>query len=679
MNAEENFSILVVDDEESVRKLIYRILMSKGYSVQMAGSFDEAMGILGNRDFDILLTDHMMPGKKGLDLLIESNKLDPDMVKILFTGMGGQELYREAINKGAIFALIEKPFTNEQLCDIIGRASEFRKKRLKEQKQYKQLREQYHTIFHNTTDVIQCTDTSGNIIYVNPAWHRVLGYSVEELNNITLFDIILHSGKEKIQNIINKVHSGEMVDAFETVMLSKAGSLVYLEGSATAQGHDEGVFAVIFIFRDVTERKRAEQEIKTRLKQEMIIARIAHQLANTEEPIFVYPSILEIVGELAQVDRTYIYSLDKAEELFSCIDTWCATPECLESQWEQTVPLSDLPWAYDRIGRGKIISFSAINTLPAPDQIFMKRHSVKSGLIIPIRAGIEIVGILGFETLGSPKCWEENDISVLKAAVDIVANAWTRQMEINYRKQKEREAEQSRLLVIRADRLAALGTMTAGIIHEITQPLNAINVSTQTILYGLSRGWVLEDTKVKNSLNLIVDQIKRMNDIITNMRAFSRDGLPAAREHANLNVQVQRVFTMVGEQLKAHGIDFELDLGDIPDIRMNTQQILQVILNLVTNARQALDDYDCEEKKITVATSLQDEHVILTVSDNGPGISDDILEKIFDPFFTTKEVGKGTGLGLSISLGIVNDHNGVLDAMNKNSGGAVFHMHLPFK
>ncbi|MBN1291897.1 MAG: PAS domain S-box protein [Candidatus Latescibacteria bacterium] len=677
MNTDENCSILVVDDEESVRKLIYRILLSKGYTVYMASGFDEAMEILRNRDFDILLTDHMMPGKKGLDLLIESNQLHPDMVKILFTGMGGQELYREAINKGAIFALIEKPFTNEQLCDILGRASEFRNKRLSEQKQFRELREQYRTIFDNTTDLIQCTDTSGKIIYVNAAWHKALGYSQEELSEITLFDIILERGKKEIQNIIEHVQSGRIAGAFETVMLSKKGSLIYLEGSATAQPRDEGVFAIIFIFRDVTERKRAEQEIKTRLKQEMIIARIAHQLANTEEPVFVYPSILEIVGELAHVDRTFIYSLDKEKNAFSCIDTWCTSPECLETQWEENVPINILPWTYDRIGRGKIISFSAVNTLPDSDRIFMEKHGVKSGLIIPIRAGIEIVGIIGFENLKRSKNWEENDISVLNAAVDIVANAWTRQMEINYRKQKEREAEQSRLLVIRADRLAALGTMTAGIIHEITQPLNAINVSTQTILYGLSRGWEMDDNKVKNSLSLIVDQIKRMNEIITNMRAFSRDGLPAAREIANLNVQVQRVFTMVGEQLKAHGIDFEIDLGDIPDNNMNTQQILQVILNLVTNARQALDDYDREEKKIVVATSLQNEHLVLTVSDNGPGIPGDILDKIFDPFFTTKEVGKGTGLGLSISTGIVNDHNGVLDVMNNDSGGATFHMHLP--
>ena len=112
---------------------------------------------------------------------------------------------------------------------------------------------------------------------------------------------------------------------------------------------------------------------------------------------------------------------------------------------------------------------------------------------------------------------------------------------------------------------------------------------------------------------------------------------------------------------------------------MNPQQVLQVILNLVTNAYHALDENDIKNKRINVSTSANEVYIILEVSDNGPGVPQDILEKIFDPFFTTKEVGKGTGLGLSISSGIVNDHNGVLDVRNNVSGGATFVMRLPLQ
>ncbi len=130
--------------------------------------------------------------------------------------------------------------------------------------------------------------------------------------------------------------------------------------------------------------------------------------------------------------------------------------------------------------------------------------------------------------------------------------------------------------------------------------------------------------------------------------------------------------------MKAQGIEFELNLGVIPDIEMNTQQILQVILNLVTNARQALDDIEREGKKITLSMHPGDNStIVLKVIDNGPGIPADLHEKIFDPFFTTKDVGKGTGLGLSISIGIIHDHNGVLDVQSSLNEGATFIVNLP--
>jgi C4-dicarboxylate-specific signal transduction histidine kinase len=315
--------------------------------------------------------------------------------------------------------------------------------------------------------------------------------------------------------------------------------------------------------------------------------------------------------------------------------------------------------------------------LKEPDKSFFRTLDISSLLIIPITVSTCSVGILGIDTLNRTRTWEAKDINMLKAASDIIANAWTRQIEIDVRRQKELEAEESRLLVIRADRLAALGTMAAGIIHEITQPLNAINVSAQTILYGVDRGWTLESEQVQKSLNLIVDQIKRMSEIITNMRAFARDGLPTPHRMDNLNTQVERVFTMIGEQMKAHDITVEFDYGDIPETSMNTHQILQVILNLVTNARQALDDMEKDDKRIVIRTYTSDDCVFLDVSDNGPGIPEKLREKIFDPFFTTKEVGKGTGLGLSISAGILLEHKGELLCRDNDMGGATFVLKLP--
>lgn len=667
--------ILVVDDEEPIRTLITRLLDLRGYAVSGASRYDEAMEMLAVERYDILLTDHMMPGKKGLDLIIEANKKYPDVIKILFTGMGGRDLYREIINKGAVFSLIEKPFTNEQLVGTVDRALELRAKRLKELKQIERLQEQFHTIFDHTTDLIQSTDLRGSFIYVNPAWHNVLGYSDDDLEELTLFDIIREDCRTEFKNIIDRLNSGEMVTAFDTVMIARDGAPVYLEGNATAQMQQDEMVAVSYIFRDVTERKRAADAMRHRLKQETMVARIAHLLATAEEPKKVYEAILEIVGETADVSRTTMYRVDSDMQAFVRVGNWSVNG-CNDVGRMESIPYSELHDVRGYLQNGDVVQLHAHDELPKVVREYFECNSITSCLVLPVYTGSKVVGIIEVDS-SERLIWDEKDISMLKAAVDIIANAWTRQLAIDIRRAKEKEAEESRLLVIRADRLAALGTMAAGIIHEITQPLNAINVSTQTILYGISRGWEVESEQVKDSLNLIVDQIKRMNGIITNMRAFARDGMKTAREITSLNMQVNRVIIMMQEQMRAHNIDLEINYSEMPDIEMNSQQILQVILNLITNARQALDDHDGVEKKIVVNTYVEDGMAVLEVIDNGPGIPDDLRDKIFDPFFTTKEVGKGTGLGLSISGGIVGDHNGVLDARENDEGGATFIMKLP--
>jgi len=669
--------ILVVDDEKAILKLVHTLLCCKGCHVQTASSAQEALNIMAEEPFDILITDHLMPGLTGLELILEVNRKYPDTIKILLTGVGDRDLYREAVNRGAVFSLIEKPFHAQRLLDTIDKAMDFRRSRMRDRQEILRLQEQYHAIFHNTADLIQCTDTRGNFIYVNPAWHHVMGYDEEILPVISLFDLAHSDCVNHLRSIIAQAGAGERVKTFETVLEAKNGAPVYLEGNATAQAQKSGVVSVICIFRDVTERKKAAAEIQARLRQETMIARIADLLARSDEPASAYKSILEIVGKCSGVDTVFIYSLNEVDQVFSMVEFWSASDGSERRERFRTIPYHELPWCHEKIAGGEMIQFDSADETPEPDRRFLECDMVGSILAFPIHIGSCVVGALVFEAKRGKRTREDHEIRMFKAAGDIVANAWTRQMEINVRRQKEIEAEQSRLLVIRADRLAALGTMAAGIIHEITQPLNAINVSTQTILYGLARGWNINEEKATRSLNLVVDQVKRMTDIIANIRAFTRDSLPAARENESLNIQVKRVFTMLGEQIRAHNIDVSFRLGDIPDIRMNTQQILQVIVNLVTNARQALDEVEKPGKGIVVSTFVEDQCAILEVTDNGPGISEHMKEKIFDPFFTTKEVGRGTGLGLSISAGIVHDHNGELDVRNNENGGATFVVRLP--
>jgi histidine kinase len=149
----------------------------------------------------------------------------------------------------------------------------------------------------------------------------------------------------------------------------------------------------------------------------------------------------------------------------------------------------------------------------------------------------------------------------------------------------------------------------------------------------------------------------------------------------DVNGVVESALSLVGQQLLSHEIDVRTELAvGLPEVLGESNALEQVLLNLLGNARDALDDVS-EDRVLEIRTSLTDlagePAVAIDVSDSAKGIPEAIREKLFEPFFTTKEVGKGTGLGLSISYGIVEEHGGRLEATNRPEGGARFRVILP--
>jgi C4-dicarboxylate-specific signal transduction histidine kinase len=152
----------------------------------------------------------------------------------------------------------------------------------------------------------------------------------------------------------------------------------------------------------------------------------------------------------------------------------------------------------------------------------------------------------------------------------------------------------------------------------------------------------------------------------------------------NINAPIEDVFRLLGHQLKVHQIELDLDLDpDIPYIMADHNRLEQVFINLVTNAVDALDEKaDRPEhaemtKRLKIQTRLQNRNVVVTVSDNGIGMSEETRGKLFEPFFTTKKIGKGTGLGVSISYGIIKDYQGTIDITSQVSRGTTFTLTFP--
>jgi len=253
--------------------------------------------------------------------------------------------------------------------------------------------------------------------------------------------------------------------------------------------------------------------------------------------------------------------------------------------------------------------------------------------------------------------------------------------EVRRRQEGERIADQQA-------RLAAIGELATGMAHEITQPLNAISFSFDNLRSRRDAG-SLDDEYFRAKIAAVSSDIERIRRVIDHVRLFARSVPEEYRASFRPADVVDSALTLTGVQLATYGIDVRVErpINDRPIVG-NPYKYEQVVLNLLSNARDAIEERQMSESATNdadpvpgrIRISLRDEegHVVLEVEDNGAGIAPSISQRIFDPFFSTKAQGKGTGLGLSISFGIIRDMNGTIGLLPSPSGrGAVAVVSVP--
>ncbi len=238
-------------------------------------------------------------------------------------------------------------------------------------------------------------------------------------------------------------------------------------------------------------------------------------------------------------------------------------------------------------------------------------------------------------------------------------------------KERESSLKKAQHALVQSEKMAAVGTLSAGLAHEVKNPLSAVLGYAQLSMRKLDQPEAL-----KKNLGIIENETRRCNEIISNLMQFSRQE-KGALSQISVNKVVSKSIAIVDHQLSLKNVRIESDLADnIPPISGNANQLQQVLMNLMINAQQAIGD---DGGTVTLATRTKGESVFITVSDTGPGMSDDVAAKIFEPFFTTKPAGQGTGLGLSVTYGIIQDHGGDISVTRADSGGAKFVITLPIE
>ncbi|HEX8789609.1 MAG TPA: PAS domain S-box protein, partial [Polyangiaceae bacterium] len=478
-------------------------------------------------------------------------------------------------------------------------------------------------------------DTTGAIVEWNPAAERTFGWSEREAlgkNGIEL--LVAARGREAITDVFRALFARRGGERSVNENVTKDGRTILCDWYNAALVDDSGaVIGVASMVEDITERQQAEDALR---RSE---ARFRTLIENAPDAICVYPPD----------DRRIVYANPGLASLLA----YDAPEELLSLPVDQLIHPDDRPILERRWAR----LVHARGALP-PQEYRMLR---KDGGIVHS----EIVSMI-IEYDGKPH--------VIAFGRDLT----------------ERKQMQARLLL--ADRMVSVGTLAAGVAHEINNPLayvmtNLEMVAARRLPPIVARLKELESdqaTRLAEEVSGAIAMIdvaregsERMRDIVRDLRTFTR----AADEEKRAAVDVRRVLdasiNLAWNEIR-HRARLVKEYDDVPPIVANEARLGQVFLNLLVNAAQALQVGAASENVIRVATSTDRAgHVIVEVSDTGPGIPDEILDRVFDPFFTTKPVGVGTGLGLWICQGIVTSLGGHITAESPATGGATFRVLLP--
>lgn len=340
------------------------------------------------------------------------------------------------------------------------------------------------------------------------------------------------------------------------------------------------------------------------------------------------------------------------------------------------------------VSEDKIRKFGAEMVSFAQDLVYKERNIVESRLkrveripiyflvllfvlMIYIAAFLikRIMGPIG-RFLGYTRRIAEGDFSPIKPARRYRDEFSNLSIAIN---RMVRELNRHQQILVESHKLRAVGTLTAGIAHELNNPINNITLTAYALLEDYNE---TSDEERLEMVKDLVSEANRSQRIVRNLLDFARE-TESKMEPLDVGDIVRETVRLASNQIKLSGVELRLNVSPyLPRIHGDRQQLGQVILNLIVNALDAMD-HGNGVLAIDVLHLKRSNFVEVSVTDNGAGIPEHLLPSVFDPFFTTKDTGKGTGLGLSVSQGIVAKHGGHIDVVSKEGKGTTFTVKLP--
>ncbi len=501
--------------------------------------------------------------------------------------------------------------------------------------------EQYQSLVESLPQCIMRKDQFGRFTFVNNQFARLIGRTPAEIIGKTDFDFYPVEMATKFQTDDRRViESGELMETTEENVTANGNSHFVQVVKIPIGGRLQGTRGVQCIFWDVTATKRAEDELRRR--EELL------QAIMDQTPAVIY---------LKDLNGRYLYINREFETLFHL-------------KRERTVAKTDFDIFPPDFAQRFQDADAMILTKGCPVTLDEQApHDDGPHDYLSVKFPI-------FDPSGKPwaLCGISTDITVRKRFEEEL-----RQRNHDL-KQALAELSETRMQLIQAEKLKSIGTLAAGVAHEVKNPLQTLQLSMDGLVGSIPEA----DEDARITLNDMRDAVKRADAIIHALLDFSRLEKLSLKP-SDMNAVIKDALSLVKFPLLRSHVTVEFHEGVLPQVLVDRQKMEHVFINLITNSVHAMGPGG----KVEIVTKCRfpgedevmsglgdtthfipgDRLVIVDMRDNGPGIPPDVLPRIFDPFFTTKAPGKGTGLGLPVAQNIISLHNGTINIENHPEGG----------
>ena len=617
--------VLIVEDSALDAELVVRELRHAGFQsswkrVQTAATLTAA---LGDEPWDIVLSDFRMPRFDGLAAFEIVRGHDADLPFLMVSGAIGEETAVAAMKRGVNDYIMKDNLA--RLGAAVLRELEdarTRRERLRLEEAAYVASQQWRATFDALSEAIFLADASGRITRCNQAFRDLVGKPFQDILGRPCAEIV-HENGVPIANCPFALMKASRKR--ESATMPRGGRWFRLT-TDPVWDEEGGLLNSVHVMEDITEARIAEETLQ---------ANEAHyrELADSL-PLVIYETDLK--GRITFMNRTGFEQSGYAEDDFRA-----------------GLPVLSLIAEHDRPRAAERIGAVIAGGKPAPSEFIAQRKD---------RTTFPVLVITSLMTSGGLPIGIRGTV-----------------MDITERKKAEAEKREYEVHLRHQQKLEAIGTLAGGVAHEINNPINGIMNYAQLIADQSVAG-----APVRGFADEILRETERVSAIVRSLLTFARRE-KQSHSPALLADIVEATLKLTRVALRRDQIELTVDIpADLPKIKCRSQQIQQVLMNLITNARDALNAkatgyFDGKRIEIRAQALEKDGRtwVRTTVTDGGVGIPPDVRERLFEPFFTTKPKDVGTGLGLSISHGIVRDHRGELAYDSEPGVGTRFHVDLP--